>query len=104
MLGAVCAAGCAPHLGAPGRGGSSHPLQAGGPDCQELPEPAGRSQRLSQRGCQAAAGLRGEGAAGSGGRGRRERGAGPGAAAAINKCRETRDKTEDKWVGWEENL
>ena len=103
-LQAVCVAGCAPHLCAPGRGGSSHPLQAGGPDCQEHPEPAGRSQRPSQGGCRAAAGLKGVGAAGLGGRGPRERGAEPEAAAAVNKHgRETGDKTEDKWVGWEVN-
>lgn len=96
-------AGCAPHLGAPGHGGSSHPLQAGGPGCQERPEPAGRSQRLSQGGGRAAAGLKGEGAAGLGGHGRRVRGAEPEAAAAVNKRRGTGDKTEDKWVGWEVN-
>lgn len=96
-------AGCAPHLGAPGRGGSSHPSQAGGPGCQEHPEPAGRSQHPSQGGCRAAAGLRGAGAVGQGGRGLRGRGAEPGAAAAVNKRKETGDKTEDKWVGWEVN-
>lgn len=89
-------AGCAPHLDAPSHGGSSHPLQAGGPDSQERPEPANRSQHLSQGGCQAAAGLKGEGVAGPGGRGQRERGAVPEAAAAVNKCTKTGDKTEDK--------
>lgn len=103
MLQALCTAGCAPHLGAPGHGGSSHPSQAGGPGCQERPGPAGRSQRLSQGGGRAAAGLRGGGAAGPAGRGPREKGAEPGAAAAVNKRRETGDKTEDKWVGWEVN-
>lgn len=91
-------AGCAPHLGALGHGGSSHPLQAGGPGCQEHPEPAGRSQLLTQGGCRAAAALKGAGAAGLGDHGPRERGAEP-EAVAINKRRET----EDKWVGWEVN-
>lgn len=99
----MCVAGFSPHLCAPGRGGSSHPLQAGGPGCQEHPEPAGRIQRWSQGGCQAAAGLKDVGAAGLGDRGQRERGAEPEAAAAVNKYRETGDKTEDKWVGWEVN-
>lgn len=94
-------AGCAPHLGAPGRGGSSHPSQAGGPGCQERPEPVNRIQHLSLGGGRAAAGLRGEGAAELGGRGQRERGAEPEAAAAVNKRRETADKTKDKWVSWE---
>lgn len=94
-------AGFAPHLGAPGRGGSSHPSQAGGLGCQERLEPAGRSQRPSRGGCRAAAGLKGEGAVGPGDRGQRERGAEPEAAAAVNKRRETEDTTEDKWVGWE---
>lgn len=96
-------AGCAPHLCVPGRGGSSHPSQAGGPGCQERPEPEGQIQRPSQGGCRAAAGLKGVGAAGLGGRGRHGRGAEPAAAAAVNKCRETGDKTEGKWVGWEVN-
>lgn len=101
VLQAVCVAGCAPHLGAPGRGGSSHPSQAGGSGCQERPEPANRIQHLSPGGGRVAAGLRGEGAAGPGGRGQRERGAGPEAAAAVNKHRETGDETKDKWVSWE---
>lgn len=88
-LQAVCVAGCAPHLCAPGRGGSSHPSQAGVPGCQERPEPAGRSQRPSQGGARAAAGLKGVGAAGPGGRGPREKGAEPEAAAAANKHRQT---------------
>lgn len=103
MLGVGGVAGCAPHLCVPSRGGSSHPLQAGGPGCQERPEPAGQIQRPSQGGCRAAAGLKGVGAAGLGGRGRHGRGAEPAAAAAVNKCRETGDKTEGKWVGWEVN-
>ena len=90
MLQALCAAGCAPHLGAPGRGGSSHPSPAGGPGCQERPEPTGRSQHLSREGYRAAAGPTGEGAAGLGGRGPRERGAEPEAAAAVNKQRDRR--------------
>lgn len=102
MLQALCVAGFAPHLGALGRGGSSHPSQAGGGlGCQERPEPAGQSQHPSRGGCRAAAALKGEGAAGLGGREQRERGAEPEAAAAANKCRETGDTTEDKWVGWE---
>lgn len=103
MLQAVCVAGCAPHLGAPGHGGSSHPSQAGGPGCQERRGPAGQSQRLSRGGGQAAAGLRGAEAVGLEGHGLREKGAEPEAAVAVNKCRETGDKTEDKWVGWEVN-
>lgn len=95
--------GCAPHLGAPGHGGSSHLLQAGAPGCQEHPAPAGRSQHLSQGECRAAAGLKGVGVAAQGGRGLCGRGAGPEAAAAVDKYRETGDKTEDKWVGWEVN-
>lgn len=89
------------HLCAPGRGGSSHPLQAGGPGCQEHPEPADRSQRLSQGECRAAAGLRGVGAAGPGGRGPRERGAEPEAAAAVNKRRETGDRRQVGRLGSE---
>lgn len=88
----VCVAGCAPHLGAPGRGGSSHPSQAGGPGCQERPAPAGRIRRPSQGGCRAAAGPRDVAAAGRGGRGRRERGAEPGAAAAVNKMQRGRGR------------
>lgn len=105
-------AGGAPHLGAPGRGGSSHPSQAGGPGCQERPAPAGPSRRQCREGGRGAAGPMGGAAAGRGGRGRRERGAEPGAAAAVNKMQGWRwggewggggDKTEDKWVGWEVN-
>lgn len=101
VLQAFSAAGCAPHLGAPGRGGSSHPSQAGGPGCQERPEPANRIQHLSPGAGRVAAGQKGEGAAGLGGRGQRERGAEPEAAAAVNKYRETGDHTKDKWVSWE---
>lgn len=96
----VCARACvcarthsAPYLGAPGHGGSSHLLQAGGPGCQERPVPAAQSQRPSQEGGPAAAGLTGVGAAGPGGRGQRERGAEPEAAAAVNRRRETRQRT-----------
>jgi len=46
---------------------------------------AGLILRLSQRGCQAAAGLRGEEAAGWEARGQRGRGAVPGAAAAVDR-------------------
>lgn len=88
------AAGCAPHLGAPGHGGSSHPSQAGGPGCREPPEPAGRIQRPSRGGCRVAAGLRDVGAAGPGGHGPHERGAEPEAAAAVNGERwETEQRT-----------
>ena len=85
--------GSAPHLGAPGRGGSSHLLQAGGPGCQERLAPAVRNQRPSQEGGPRAAGLTGAGAAGPGGRGQRERGAEPGAAAAVDRCVERRRRT-----------
>lgn len=93
--------GSAPHLGAPGHGGSSHLLQAGGPGCQERPVPAARSQRPSQEGGPAAAGLTGVGAAGPGGRGQRERGAEPEAAAAVNRRRERRDRGQVGRLGSE---
>lgn len=89
----ACVLGSAPHLGVPGHGGSSHLLQAGGPGCQARPVPAVRSQRPSQEGGPVVAGLRGVGAAGLGGRGQHERGAEPEAAAAVNRRRETRQRT-----------
>lgn len=75
----------APHLYVPGHGGSSHPLQAGGPDSQEHQEQAGQNQHLLQGGYQVAEDLRGVGAAGRGVRGLRVRDAEPGAAAAVDK-------------------
>lgn len=84
----------APHLCAPGHGGFSHLLQASEPGCREHPERASPSRRLSPGGGQAAAGLRDEEAAGPGGRGQRGTGAEPEAVAAG-------DKTDNKWVGWE---
>lgn len=62
--------------------------------------PADPSQRRSPGAGRAAAGLRGVGAFGPVGRVPRETGAGPGAAAAVKTQRE---KTQDKWVDWEEH-
>lgn len=74
-----------PHLCARDHGGSSHPSLEGGLDCSEHQAPAGPIQSLLQGGCQAAAGLRGEVAAGPEVRVQRGRGAAPGAAAAVSK-------------------
>lgn len=57
----------------------------------------GLIQSPSLGGCQAAAGLRGEGAAGPEAREQRGRGAVPGAAAAVS--RQGEGQTDNKWVG-----
>lgn len=59
--------------------------------------PAGLIRSLSQGGCRAAAGWRGEVAAGLEAREQHGRGAVPGAAAAVR--RPEGRQTETKWVG-----
>lgn len=86
-----------PHLCARDRGGSSHPSPGDGLDCPGRPEPAVLIQSLSQGGCQAAAGQRGEVAAGPEAREQHGRGAVPGAAAAVSRPEDRQTDTE--WVG-----
>lgn len=73
-----------PHLCAPDRGGFSHPSLGGGLGCPEHLVPAGLILSLSQEGCQVAAGLMGEVAAGLEAHEQHGRGAVPGAAAAVS--------------------
>lgn len=86
-----------PHLGALDRGGSSHPSPGGGLGCPGRLVPAGLIRSPSRGGCQVAAGLRGEVAAGPEARERRGRGAAPGAAAAAS--RQGDRQTDTEWVG-----
>lgn len=74
-----------PHLCVRDRGGSSHLSLGDGLGCQGRRVPAGPIQILSQEGCQVAAVLRGEVAAGQEARELHERGAAPGAAAAVSR-------------------
>lgn len=73
------------HLCVPDHGGSSHPSLEGGLGCLGRLMLAGLIQSLSLLGCQAAAGLRGEGAAGSEAHEQHGRDAVPGAAAAVSR-------------------
>lgn len=73
------------HLCVRDHGGSSHPLLGGGLGCPGHLVPVGLIRSLSQGGCQAAAGLRGEVAAGSEVHEQHGRGAVPGAAAAVSR-------------------
>lgn len=86
-----------PHLCARDRGGSSHPSPGDGLDYPGHPEQAVLIQSLSQGGCQAAAGQRGEVAAGPEVREQHGRGAVPGAAAAVSRPEDRQTDTE--WVG-----
>lgn len=74
-----------PHLCAPDRDGSSRLSLGDGLGCQGRRAPAGPIQIPSQEGCQVAAVLRGEGAAGPEAHELHERGAAPGAAAAASR-------------------
>lgn len=82
-----------PHLCVRDHDGSSHPSLGGGLGCPGHLVPAGLIRSPSQGGCQAAAGLRGEVAAGLEDREQHGRGAVPGAAAAVSRQGDT------EWVG-----
>lgn len=86
-----------PHLCVPDHGGSSHPSLGGGLGCPGRLTPADPIRSPSRGGCRAAAGLRGEVAAGLEAREWHGRGAAPGAAAAASRQRDR--QTDTKWVG-----
>lgn len=89
-----------PHLCAQDRDGSFHPSLGGGLGCQGRQVPGGLIQSLSQGECQAAASLRGEGAAEPEVREQHGRGAVPGAAAAVSRPEDRR--TDRHQVGQRE--
>ena len=86
---------CHSHLCAPGRGGSSHLSQGGGPGCPGRLVPTGLRPLLVLGECPGAGDPMGGVAAEWEGRGQRERGAVPGAAAAVWR--------KQQWVGWEKD-